>query len=662
MYTRRWICTTALVWCVVLLSVVSGDNNAVVPEHLCCEEISFDAVQVRPGRTVSDNTLNQEPDGSPWIGRWKWWMQVVEREPNSGEPYQVGGLLLNETGGTPTVTGRDLLISTTLPSTRTGLTVFNSFPSQLREGTTNYRWRATDSAPETWLKRLRIHRSITAEHPTSVRLESRRSDGSLMTRTLWLWTSDLVLNTIEWWQIPSTANGPLGEFTISVWGSGYAAIATVEMCQACVEPSPSVSPTPSHSMAPTRSPSAPPALGSACDTGQPGVCAAGTWQRSTQGTLVCTLDTLPYEEICDGLDNDCDGQVDEDFIGRTTTCGVGVCQRTVPLCSADGPTQCRPGEPEQPNDPCDGLDNNCDGQVDEDSHVVSCGVGACRRTIDTCSSDGVPQECVPGEPTQEVCDGVDNNCNGLVDEDNVCQHPDFAVTRRGVLLSGACLSDDLSTGHVCLVNTDDKNVASDVVVELLHSYKQGDQWTSPPIPVGALQTVDVRIPLSGVVGDAVAVVDQTQQRALFDANTPPCRETGYASWCSGDGNSTIALYTREEERTSVMTPIVDTCVQRLDGYCNMTLGYYYSGATPLTVPIDPSANQVVASSGIQLEQNQPTTFWPGRVRDVLYVRTACPTAEWQDGSWFVAWSVVVDTVRRRAQATPISECGLTKVY
>ena len=77
-------------------------------------------------------------------------------------------------------------------------------------------------------------------------------------------------------------------------------------------------------------------------------------------------------------------------------------------CADNQPTV-YPGHPEI----CDLLDNDCDGLVDEGQ--TTCGVGACQRTVANCNN-GVPQACVPGSPSPEVCDGIDNDCNGLVDE------------------------------------------------------------------------------------------------------------------------------------------------------------------------------------------------------------------------------------------------------
>src|SRR5262249_14845438 len=59
--------------------------------------------------------------------------------------------------------------------------------------------------------------------------------------------------------------------------------------------------------------------------------------------------------------------------------------------------------------------DDCNGIID-DLGVLTCGVGACARTVAACIL-GVAQVCVPGVPAPEVCNGIDDNCNGLVDED-----------------------------------------------------------------------------------------------------------------------------------------------------------------------------------------------------------------------------------------------------
>jgi surface antigen len=67
----------------------------------------------------------------------------------------------------------------------------------------------------------------------------------------------------------------------------------------------------------------------ACDTGQPGDCADG-FERCVEGTVECQSEQASEPEICDGEDNNCDGQTDEDGVcgssgvgGGTTSSGSG---------------------------------------------------------------------------------------------------------------------------------------------------------------------------------------------------------------------------------------------------------------------------------------------------------------------------------------------------
>ena len=107
-------------------------------------------------------------------------------------------------------------------------------------------------------------------------------------------------------------------------------------------------------------------------------------------------------ELCDNIDNNCDGTVD----GFTTSCGIGPCAAQG-SCVA-GVNSCTPGAPAP--EVCDNIDNNCDGTVD--GFTTSCGIGACAAQ-GSCIA-GV-NNCTPGAPSPEVCDGVDNNCDGAND-------------------------------------------------------------------------------------------------------------------------------------------------------------------------------------------------------------------------------------------------------
>jgi hypothetical protein len=61
------------------------------------------------------------------------------------------------------------------------------------------------------------------------------------------------------------------------------------------------------------------------------------------------------------------------------------------------------------------LDEDCDGSVDERVKPY-CGEGACSRQSPSCTLDA----CVPGEPSPEICNFVDDDCDGDLDEGEIC--------------------------------------------------------------------------------------------------------------------------------------------------------------------------------------------------------------------------------------------------
>ena len=115
-------------------------------------------------------------------------------------------------------------------------------------------------------------------------------------------------------------------------------------------------------------------------------------------------------EVCNGVDDDCNGLVDENL--GTTTCGSGACTRTISNCVNGVPQTCTPGTPTA--EVCNGIDDDCNGTVDDGLGTITCGIGACARTVNACV-DGAPQTCTPGTPTAEVCNGIDDDCDSRVD-------------------------------------------------------------------------------------------------------------------------------------------------------------------------------------------------------------------------------------------------------
>jgi len=209
-----------------------------------------------------------------------------------------------------------------------------------------------------------------------------------------------------------------------------------------------------------------------------GFCQTGKRACVDGKFTTCVGEVLPQPEVCNLADDDCDGIIDDlpeitdagvlahctspacgsQFADAAITCwgpDPGICGAGVKTCApgpkGGTPTGCNEFVHTPATEICNGIDDDCNGIIDDglnnegpcdvpdgslwpaDANPLEAGpdgsverriLGGCLQGNLTCVPTGCTEhscadagdQCLPAQPTTEICDGVDNDCNGQVDE------------------------------------------------------------------------------------------------------------------------------------------------------------------------------------------------------------------------------------------------------